>query len=64
MMNTLERFHIYNVTTLDNQINDKVTVQQNIIFNTINQSSACRGHSTPYAPVSNTDLVIHKQKLV
>ena len=24
MMTTLERFHIYNVTKLDNQINDKV----------------------------------------
>jgi hypothetical protein len=26
-MNTLENFHIYNATRLDNQINDKVTVK-------------------------------------
>ena len=35
IMNTLERFHIYNETKLDNQINDKRTVKQNIIFDTI-----------------------------
>ena len=46
MMNTLERFHIYNVTKLDNQINDKGTVKQNIIFDTVIQRSSCRGHST------------------
>ena len=63
-MNTLERFHIYNVTKFDNQINDKVTVKQNIIFNAIIQGSACRGHSTPYPLVSNTDLVSHSQKPV
>jgi len=26
-MNTFEKFHIYNVTRLDNQINDKGTVK-------------------------------------
>ena len=46
MMNTLERFHIYNVTKLDSQINDKGTVKINIIFDTIIQRSTGRGHST------------------
>ena len=35
MMNTLERFHIYNITRLDNQITDKCTVAYNAIFDTI-----------------------------
>ena len=55
-MNTLERFHIYNITKLENKINDKGTAKQNIIFDTIIQRSAYRGHLLPY-PVSNTDLV-------
>ena len=36
-MNTLEGFHIYNVTRLDNQINDKGTVKYNAIFDTVTQ---------------------------
>ena len=35
MINTLERFYIYNVTKIDNQINDKGTAKQNILFDTI-----------------------------
>jgi hypothetical protein len=31
-MNTLEKFHMYNVTRLDNQINEKDTVRHNVIF--------------------------------
>lgn len=33
MLNTLKRFHIYNKTKIDIQINDKCTVRQNIILN-------------------------------
>ena len=44
MMNTLERFHICNKTKIDNQINDKGTVKQNIIFDTIIRRSSGRGH--------------------
>ena len=40
IMNTLERFHIYNVTKLDNQVNNKGTVKQNTII----QRSTGRGH--------------------
>jgi len=35
MMNNFERFHLYNVTWLDNQINDKCTVTNNAIFDTV-----------------------------
>ena len=38
MMNTLERFHIYKETKLDNQINDNWTIKSNIIFDTIGHS--------------------------
>ena len=35
IMNTLERFHIYNEKNIDNQINYKCTVGPNIIFDTL-----------------------------
>ena len=35
MMNTLERFHTYNVKRLDNQVNDKCAVKYNAIFDTL-----------------------------
>ena len=57
MMNTLERFHIYNETKLDNQINDNSTVKQNIIFGTIIRRSSGRGHPMQHPSVSDTDLV-------
>ena len=43
LMDTLERFHIYE-TRRNNQINDKNTVHQNIIFYTILHASMDRGH--------------------
>jgi hypothetical protein len=45
MMNTLEKFHIYSVTRLDNQINGKDTVKNNAIFDTLNQNNSYRGHT-------------------
>jgi len=45
-MNTLEKFHMYNVTRLDNQTNDKGTVKLNVIFDTLIQNSSYRGHSS------------------
>jgi hypothetical protein len=45
MINTLENFHIHNVTRLDNQINDKGTVKYNVIFETITQRNSYRGQS-------------------
>jgi hypothetical protein len=46
MMNTLEKFHIYDETKLDNQITDTCTVKPNIIFDMIIQRNANRGQST------------------
>ena len=51
MMDTLEKFHIYKETKLENQINDKNTVTQNILFDTIIQKHTRRGHpSLPTQP--------------
>jgi hypothetical protein len=44
-MNTLERFHIYNETTLVNRINDKWMIKSNLIFDTIIQRNTSRRHS-------------------
>ena len=44
LMDTLERFHIYDETTRNNQINDKNTVHQNIISDMIIHTSTGRGH--------------------
>ena len=44
MMDTLEKFHIYKETKLDNQINDKNTITKNILFDMIIQRKAGRGH--------------------
>jgi hypothetical protein len=32
MMDTIEKFYIYRETKLNNQINDKLTVKPNVIF--------------------------------
>jgi hypothetical protein len=32
MMNTLKKFHIYNVKRLDDQVNEKDPVKHNVIF--------------------------------
>jgi hypothetical protein len=37
MMNTTEKYYIYRETKIDNQINDKLTVQPNAIFETLVQ---------------------------
>jgi hypothetical protein len=42
-MDTLERFYIFRETKLNNQINDKLTVKPNIIFETIVQKDPHRG---------------------
>jgi len=35
MLNTLESFHIYKETKVENQINDKLTTRENAIFEAI-----------------------------
>jgi len=43
MLDTLEKFHIFRETKLDNQINDKLTVKPNIIFDIIIRNEPHRG---------------------
>ena len=43
MMNTLEGFHIYKETKAGNQINDRLTVKQNAIFETVIHEALTRG---------------------
>jgi len=40
LMDTLECFHIYKETKADNQINDRLTTKENVIFETIIQEDA------------------------
>lgn len=45
MMNTFQRFYIYNEKMLDNQIYEKCTVKLNVIFEAINQNNTNTEHS-------------------
>jgi hypothetical protein len=47
MMNAQESFHIYKETKNNNQINDKLTVRENAIFETTVQEDPYRWHATP-----------------
>ena len=49
-LDTLEGFHIYKETKADNQINDKLTVRENAIFETIVQEDPYRGSIAPPQP--------------
>jgi hypothetical protein len=49
-MDTIEGFHIYKETKANNQINDRLTVRENAIFETIIQEDPYRGHATPPLP--------------
>jgi len=46
MMNTIEKYYIYRETKLNNQINDKLTVQPNAIFETLVQQETHRGQGS------------------
>jgi hypothetical protein len=50
MMDTLEGFHIYKETKAGNQINDRLTVRKNAIFETIVQEDHYRGRAAPLQP--------------
>ncbi len=50
MIDTLEKFHMYKETKLDNQINDRNIVTRNILLDTIIQTktgkrASCKNHS-------------------
>ena len=46
IMNTLENFYICKETKTGNQINDKGTIKQNILFDTIIHRNPGREHPT------------------
>jgi len=50
MMVTFERFYIFREIKLNNQINDKLTIKPNIIFDTIVHRDPWRGLPTAYKP--------------
>jgi hypothetical protein len=43
MMDTIEKYYIYKETKLNNQLNDRLAVQPNIIFETLVQQDSYRG---------------------
>jgi hypothetical protein len=45
VLNTLEIFHIYKETKLDNEINNKCAIRPNIIFDTVNLKETNRWQS-------------------
>jgi hypothetical protein len=64
LVNTLEKFYIFRETKLNNQINEKLTVKPNIIFDTIVQHDPQRGihnaHSTQYTNPYSVGLECYK----
>jgi hypothetical protein len=48
MMDTLERYYTFRETKLNNQINDKLIIQPNIIFETTVRKDPHRGLSVTY----------------
>ena len=50
MMDTVEGFHIYKEMKASNQINDRLTVGQNAIFETTVQEDPYRGRAAPPIP--------------
>ena len=50
MMDAIEKYYIYRKTKLNNQINDKLTVQPNIIFETLVRQDPHRKLCNTYNP--------------
>jgi hypothetical protein len=50
MIDTIEKYYIYREIKLNNQINDKLTVQPNIIFKTLVRLDPHRGLCNTYNP--------------
>ena len=49
MMDTLEKFYVFRETKINNQINDRMTVKSNIIFDTIVCNDPHRGLPNTYS---------------
>jgi len=56
MLDTIEKFYIYRETKLNNQINDKLTVKPNVIFETLVGQGHHRGILFTRNPQSTTWL--------
>jgi hypothetical protein len=54
MVDTLERFYIFRESKINNQINDRLTIKPNIIFETIVQKDPQRGLAAAYKHLSNS----------
>ena len=46
LLDTIERFYIYNETRRNNQINDKCTAKPNVVFETVILEDTDRAHFT------------------
>jgi hypothetical protein len=55
-MDALEGFHIYKETKAGNQINDRLTVRENALFETILQEDPYRGRAASPQPKSKKQL--------
>jgi effector-binding domain-containing protein len=53
-MDTLERFYIFRETKINNQINDKLTIKPNNIFETIVHEDPHRGLPAAYRHLKNS----------
>jgi len=54
MVDTIEEFYIYRETKLNNQINDKLTVKPNVIFETVVQQDPHGGIPSTNCTMSST----------
>jgi hypothetical protein len=50
MLDTLEKFYIYRETKRNNQINDKLTVKPNVIFDVLVKKDPYRLHTSSQQP--------------
>jgi hypothetical protein len=57
MMDILEDFHIYKETKAGNQINERLTVRENAIFETIKQEDPYRRRAASSQPNRNNLVV-------
>ena len=46
MLDTMEKFYMYKETRINNQINDKCTVNPNVVFETLITEDTDRAHMT------------------
>jgi hypothetical protein len=55
LMDTLERFYIFRETKINNQINDRLTIKPNVIFEAVVQKDSHRGLTAACKHLSNNN---------